>query len=72
LRRIQTKFIQEKKRKEKDKGKASKVVVVAVAGASMLVVAKYVLHASRKENASKQIPKPVLVETVVSMVTIRS
>jgi hypothetical protein len=49
MRRIETIFIQ--RRKEKDKGKASKVVVVvAGAGASMLVVAQYVLHASRKEN----------------------
>jgi hypothetical protein len=47
-------------------------VVVAVAGASMLVVAKYVLHANKKENPSNQIPNSVLVDVVVSMVTIRS
>jgi hypothetical protein len=52
MRRIHTIYVQEKKEKKKNKGKASNVVVVVVvgAGASMRVVAKYVLHASRKEN----------------------
>jgi hypothetical protein len=58
---------QKRKEKKKTKEKHRKVVVVAGAGASMLVVAKYVLHASRKENPSKQIPEFVPVGMVVSM-----
>jgi uncharacterized protein YndB with AHSA1/START domain len=72
LRRIQTIFIQRRKEKKKTKEKHRKVVVVAGAGASMLVVAKYVLHASRKQNPSKKTTKSVLVGVVISMVTTKS